>query len=129
MWNDAESIANTAFSKSVGLNFKNFVDCLARIALVGYSAGNWVEMFPSSKERIEAMFLTQMALLDNNLMGNNVHTHQQNQGLASAKFEGFTKLSRIGSRQSLLSKTGSFRRNRGDSVASRRGSIDSLDDK
>jgi hypothetical protein len=79
---------------TAGLNFADFVDCLARIALVGFSVGTWADMFPSSIERINALFLTQMGMLDNAVISANLHHHKQNQIVHKTQFEGMSKLTR-----------------------------------
>ena len=94
LWSDSGALASAAVSPTAGLNFARFVDCLARIALVGFSVGTWSEMFPTSMERINALFLTQMGMLDNAVISANLHQHKQSQGVHRTVFEGMSKLTR-----------------------------------
>lgn len=94
LWKEPSKIAEAAMVPTAGLNFADFVDCLARIALVGFSVGTWAEMFPSSVDRINALFLTQMGMLDNALISANLHQHKQSLTVQSTKFEGMSKLTR-----------------------------------
>lgn len=50
-----------------GLNFDQFVDCLARCGMVAYSNSrrfNYDEMYPSLTDKVQAIFVTHMSLLD-----------------------------------------------------------------
>jgi len=64
------------------------------MGLVGFSYGTWAEMFPTSMEKVQAMFLTQMGLLDPGLLNANLHNHQKSVGLSKIKFEGMGKLTK-----------------------------------
>ena len=92
MWRDATQIARASLDPMAGLNFGNFVDCLARLALVAYSFGTWAEMFPSTTERIEAIFLTTMGVLNSSFVNANLHQHKKSQGLSKEKFKGMMAL-------------------------------------
>jgi len=94
MWRDSTQIADASTHPRAGLNFETFVDCIARIGLVGLSSGTWAEMFPSTTEKIEAVFLTTMGLLDGSLVNANLHQHKKSQALTKAEFKGMTALTR-----------------------------------
>ncbi|GMI18538.1 hypothetical protein TrLO_g14891 [Triparma laevis f. longispina] len=94
MWRDATKIADASVHPTAGLNFDNFCDCIARLGLVGLCRGTWAEMFPSTTERVEAIFLTTMGCLDNSLVTANLHQHKKSQGLATSEYKGMTALTR-----------------------------------
>ena len=95
IWSDSTKIAGMSRDPKAGLSFSQFVDCICRIGLVGFASGTWAEMFPTSGEKVEAVFLTQMGLLDPALLSANLHNHQKSQGLCKAKFEGMSKLTNV----------------------------------
>ncbi|GMH82472.1 hypothetical protein TrVE_jg604 [Triparma verrucosa] len=94
MWRDATKIAGASTHPTAGLNFDNFVDCIARLGLVGLARGTWSEMFPTTTERVEAIFLTTMGCLDNSVVSAHLHQHKKSQGLATSEYKGMTALTR-----------------------------------
>ena len=106
MWRDSTQIAEASVRPKAGLNFENFVDCIARLALVGLASGTWAEMFPTTAEKIEAIFLTTMGLLDGSLVNANLHQHKKSQGLSKAEFKGMTALTRDHSLNKIDTKVG-----------------------
>ena len=86
--------ADASTHPTAGLNFDNFVDCIARLGLVGLARGTWSEMFPTTTERAEAIFLTTMGCLDNSVVSAHLHQHKKSQGLATSEYKGMTALTR-----------------------------------
>ncbi|GMI20173.1 hypothetical protein TeGR_g2310, partial [Tetraparma gracilis] len=107
-------IADISKNPRAGLNFPQFVDCICRLGLVGYASGTWADMFPSSLEKVHAVFLTHLGLLDSSLLQANIHGHQKSQGVSKAKFEGMSKLTKSSTVKDL--KGGERSRRRSQSV-------------
>mmetsp|Transcript_18973 Transcript_18973/g.37952 ORF Transcript_18973/g.37952 Transcript_18973/m.37952 type:complete len:597 (-) Transcript_18973:50-1840(-) len=94
LWLDPTRVAEHSKHPTGGLNFAAFVDAVARLGLVGLSRGTWSEMFPTQQERVEAVFLTTMGVLDASVVEAHLHQHKKSQGLATSEYKGMTALTR-----------------------------------
>ncbi|CAM9777668.1 unnamed protein product [Choristocarpus tenellus] len=62
----------------MGLSFRQFVDAIARCGLLGFSVGRFAEVFTTLPQRVQAVLITKMDLLNHRKLASRLHNHRVN---------------------------------------------------